>query len=605
MIYTNFLYFICAIFLYVYAPTGPVPVTFFNLVITFLLLMLFVQFNRMRFSKLRNEYDSRERSPAWLKRENNRYIFYHSVIAILVFGLELYSFHLKKLFTLVPGLGRLETFVDIAGVVVFLLHLGVIWYSSARILGDQLPELSPPLRYVSANFKFNLVIVIPWILFTFFQEVLSLTLPRLLARVWESTLANFLLLFLFLILIVLFAPVFITLLWDCRPLEDRELRQRIEKFLADQRVRFGRILSWKALNNSLVTAAVVGIIYPFRLLLITPRLMHLLDREEIFAVVAHEIGHVKKKHMFYYILFFFVFFVLSYGILNFTLYQLLLIFRGQIDFTVLKFFIIAFSILLFVLFFRYVFAFFIRNFERQADLYCFEAGVEVNLLISAFEKLQRVTRESPRKKNWHHFNIFQRIDFLQRARKDPDLIRKHRSMLHKRIGFFLLSSVLLLALTAGYYSSRTDRMLSVGAIARQLEKEPQNQELNRVLGSYYHELKNWEQAVRHYNRSLMADYDQPVVLNNLAWLYLTCPDPEFRQPELALKYALDAVELDPQPFILDTLAEAHWQNQQYGQAVAAAEKAFQQAEEDDRSRFEKRWKQFREKLSRLSAEEQE
>jgi len=51
--------------------------------------------------------------------------------------------------------------------------------------------------------------------------------------------------------------------------------------------------------------------------------------------------------------------------------------------------LMAFTVLgLMVLYFRFLFGYFIRNFERQADLHVFKAIGNSQSIISAFEKLQ-------------------------------------------------------------------------------------------------------------------------------------------------------------------------------------------------------------------------
>ena len=54
----------------------------------------------------------------------------------------------------------------------------------------------------------------------------------------------------------------------------------------------------------MLTAGVMGLIKRFRYLLITPALLDLLEPEELKGVVAHEIGHVRKKHLIFYLGFF-------------------------------------------------------------------------------------------------------------------------------------------------------------------------------------------------------------------------------------------------------------------------------------------------------------
>jgi tetratricopeptide (TPR) repeat protein len=55
-------------------------------------------------------------------------------------------------------------------------------------------------------------------------------------------------------------------------------------------------------------------------------------------------------------------------------------------------------------------------------------------------------------------------------------------------------------------------------------------------------------------------------LNNLAWLYATSQPPCFK-PKAALELALRAAAIDPDPTILDTLAEAYYVNGQEEEAL--------------------------------------
>ena len=63
--------------------------------------------------------------------------------------------------------------------------------------------------------------------------------------------------------------------------------------------------------------------------------------------------------------------------------------------------------------------------------------------------------------------------------------------------------------------------------------------------------------------------------NNLAWLYATSDDPKVRNPPAALAHAKLAVELThwKQAYVIDTLAEALYVNQQYDEAVKIETKA--------------------------------
>jgi membrane associated rhomboid family serine protease/cytochrome c-type biogenesis protein CcmH/NrfG len=87
--------------------------------------------------------------------------------------------------------------------------------------------------------------------------------------------------------------------------------------------------------------------------------------------------------------------------------------------------------------------------------------------------------------------------------------------------------------------------------------------------------QQYAQAIQHYQAALKLMPDFATAHNNLAWLLATCDDPKFRNPQEALAHARRAVELSnwKQAAYIDTLAEAFYVNQDYGQAVQAQTKA--------------------------------
>lgn len=87
--------------------------------------------------------------------------------------------------------------------------------------------------------------------------------------------------------------------------------------------------------------------------------------------------------------------------------------------------------------------------------------------------------------------------------------------------------------------------------------------------------KQYALAIQHYQAALKLKPDFAVAHNNLAWLYATCDDPQFRNPQEALAQARQAVELShwKEPTFIDTLAEAFFANGEYTQAVQTQTKA--------------------------------
>ncbi len=87
--------------------------------------------------------------------------------------------------------------------------------------------------------------------------------------------------------------------------------------------------------------------------------------------------------------------------------------------------------------------------------------------------------------------------------------------------------------------------------------------------------KQYALAIQHYQAALKLKPDFAAAHNNLAWLYATCDDPKFRNPQEALAHARRAVELSnwKEATFIDTLAEAFYANGEYAEAVMTQTKA--------------------------------
>jgi Flp pilus assembly protein TadD len=86
------------------------------------------------------------------------------------------------------------------------------------------------------------------------------------------------------------------------------------------------------------------------------------------------------------------------------------------------------------------------------------------------------------------------------------------------------------------------------------------------------ELGRFENAESVLKKAYELAPQDATVLNNLAWFYATAPSP-YTDPPTALKLAREAATLDPEPHILDTLAEAYYANRRYEDALDAIRKA--------------------------------
>jgi tetratricopeptide (TPR) repeat protein len=344
----------------------------------------------------------------------------------------------------------------------------------------------------------------------------------------------------------------------------------------------------------------MGIVPRYRYILITDALMEILSKEELRAVLAHEMGHAKYRHLLWYVLFFFGFVGIAFGLFYIFQYALLtqpsllrLLERSQSEASTLFSVMLSLPILLtMVIYFRYVMGFFMRHFERQADLYSAVVMGSPRQTISSLEKIAARSGKIRDLPSWHHFSIKERVEYLWRADGDPGLVKKHNRFVAISFGIYV---VLLVSL--GYlvnFAPARERLtyqLGARALEEQVKKEPDNMLLFQALAGVYLKIGNFEGAIMAYERVLSLDPNQPIALNNLAWILVTAPDAKLRNKEKALILARKAVAIEPSAIFLDTLAEALYVNGFVPEAVKTIKEAIPMASEG-RGYYEKQLRRF-------------
>ncbi|MBS0622881.1 MAG: M48 family metalloprotease [Verrucomicrobia bacterium] len=251
-------------------------------------------------------------------------------------------------------------------------------------------------------------------------------------------------------LIILLFPWFLNKAWGCFPLRKGPLFERLERLCDRTAFTHAGLMTWPILRHSL-NAAILGVTGRFRYVMFTPRLIENLTEQEVEAVLAHEIGHSRHHHLLLYpcILMGMVIAVGLYALYFAPPLEEYLSLRVMLHedsiwslmapiFTYLPYALIVF------LYFRYVFGPFSRRFERQADLFIFEANVPPDALIRALDKIGIFTGYTHHKPSWHHYGINERIDCLQRARLSPTLIASYHKNLKNL--FFSYIAIALAAL---------------------------------------------------------------------------------------------------------------------------------------------------------------
>lgn len=97
---------------------------------------------------------------------------------------------------------------------------------------------------------------------------------------------------------ILIAPWIVIRLLDAIPLPMGELRIEMEESCQQAGVKVRDLLLWRT-GGSLINGAVTGFLPQARWVLLTDGLLERLSRDQLLAVLGHELAHVRKHHMFW------------------------------------------------------------------------------------------------------------------------------------------------------------------------------------------------------------------------------------------------------------------------------------------------------------------
>lgn len=523
-----------------------------------------------------------------------------SLLAIFLFAMAVYFMELKYLLRMLPGFEQFSVLQGVFALSLFFFYLCTIWYFAYPVYTVLFQTGISRQSFIRSNCRLNLPILFPWAVFSLAYDLISLSpwawTNDLLNRM-EGQIAFFAV---FLIGLMVFMPKVIQYWWGCKPLENWEKAGQLKAFLREKGFQYRQLLKWPIFEGRLMTAGIMGIVPRYRYILITDSLLETLSIEELKAVMAHEMGHAKYRHLFSYILFFIGFMVLSFGLYDLFFYFfytcpffMKIIPSGGPQTVSFSYLILSLPMLLaLIVYFRYIMGFFMRNFERQADLYSTIVMGTPKPIISSLEKIAYFSGKSRDVPSWHHFSIRQRVACLQRTLKEPGLIRRHNRFLAISFSIYLVCLVGL-----GYFLNFSPMkqdlpyLFAAKIITRQIVSGPENIDLYQDLAAVYHHLGKYEEAVKAYEKGIDLDPDQPILLNNLAWILATSTNEELRDEGRALDLAKKAVSLSKSSVFLDTLAEAYYANGLTREAVEAIQEAIGIATEN-KGYYEKQLNKF-------------
>jgi Zn-dependent protease with chaperone function len=600
----NFIYFIVVLLIYLTYQSS--EETNFNgletLTLFIGLILLFFYFTSFLFRRLERRIANGEF--ARLDSQFHSTLMRQSIMAILIFAIDIYGLSLPSFLIDIPLFTTVPTLEALLFLSLFVFYLAIVWACAYGPYKKLYRSDISQRTYVLSNITFSVPVLLPWLILSGFADLIRVLPFEWPAHFLDTTEGEITYFLLFLVTLAVVGPAMIQKFWRCKPLETGEHRRRIASLCQKAGIAYADILYWPIFGGKMITAGVMGLIKKFRYILVTPSLLRLLEPEEIDAVIAHEIGHVKRKHLIFYLLFFVGYMLLSYVTFDIILFGIVyaepvywLIDKTGFDQTTI--FSVLFSsviIIVFLIYFRFIFGFFMRNFERQADIFVYSLFDSAQPLISTLNKIVTTSGQSADRPNWHHFSIRERIDYLDKCETDRRWIRRHNQKVKKSIGLYLVGMLLIglagYQLNMGVIGNQLNQNVLEKVIVRELQKSPDNPNLYRLMGDLYYERKDYAGVKDAYEKALELRLDDPHVLNNLAWFYATCEDTSLRDPQRALLLAKMAIELDRSSHVYDTLAESYFVNGLRTEAIEAGAQALKLAKRN-RSYYKQQLEKFK------------
>lgn len=319
-----------------------------------------------------------------------------------------------------------------------LLYFGglIVFHATAFNPKHQQRHFKNRWIYTYRDLQVLFPFAIPFLLVTLLADVLTHSLPThllvFLNTSWGSVLI-FAVTILLILLMMILLPFFIQKIWQCKPLPNSELKSQLEELCQKANFKHAGLKTWTALDHVL-TAAIIGVIAKFRYIVFSKRLLREMPKTSILAILAHEIGHSYHRHLWIY-----PFIILGVSIIL----SILTLTLPNIPEDTYPFILFLLYSVIVALYFRFIFGFYSRLFERQADLHVFKLNISPEYLIEAFDHIGTTSGNSHDLPNWHHYSIRERMNFLEKAIKKPSLIEQHQ----KRVKFWVTLYFILLVIS--------------------------------------------------------------------------------------------------------------------------------------------------------------
>lgn len=324
-------------------------------------------------------------------------------------------------------------------------------------------------RHLLLNLRFQvLVIAVPMFVILFASNVIDGHRGVLRRTLFGWTFSPDVVLGLVVLLVFVMSPLLLRMVWNTKRLESGPTRVRLESLCRRIGLKYRDILVWKT-DGMMINAAVMGLLKPVRYVLLSDGLLQSMDEHQIEAVFGHEAGHVRRRHIEFFLVFSFVAMLAVSGVL-----ELVALYRPTVSETEFEVIGGMFTAGLWA----FGFGFVSRRFEREAD--CFGArcampsaaqcagpcsvhrGPEVparldddrvcasgaQVLVSALDRVALLNGVEHEESSWLHASIGYRMRFLTSLAADPSLARRFRRTLMR-----IKAGLLILAVGGGLFAA--------------------------------------------------------------------------------------------------------------------------------------------------------
>jgi STE24 endopeptidase len=270
-----------------------------------------------------------------------------------------------------------------------------------------------------------------------------------LAPQWQDTPAAWIVCLVPLAVLTVVFPQLLSRIWKTKPLPAGPLRERLERLCQRMHVRCRDFRIWQT-DRQILNAAVAGVIPAWRTVYMTDALLLYLRDEELEAVMAHELGHVSRRHLLLRLLLLGLplWIIGSFQALASpstslpTVWQSISAAEPSATMNMLM----AGSLLGIVIM---VLGWYSRLLEHDADLCVHDAGYTESFVVT-IDRLAYLCHDKRQRATWLHPSIVARVDLLQHAMHDGAVARRFRRRV-ECVNWLLVIIWLLAPLTAAAF----------------------------------------------------------------------------------------------------------------------------------------------------------